>query len=75
MGVWVVVVVLAVGAVAAVVASRHHSGDVEPTVREFTEFRDALSRQVTGLSSDTRVVHEHLHLGAPTRPVEHDGRS
>ena len=42
MAVWVVVVVLGVGAAAVAVASRRHSDDVEPTVREFAEFRDAI---------------------------------
>ena len=54
MAVWVVVVVLGVGAAAAAVASRRHADDVEPSVREFTEFRDAISRQVAGVQTDTR---------------------
>jgi hypothetical protein len=52
MAVWVVVGVIAVGAIAAAVASRRHSADVEPTVREFAEFRDALSQQVAGARED-----------------------
>ena len=42
MGIWVVVLVLIVGAGAAAVLSRRRSDDVEPTVREFAEFRDAI---------------------------------
>ena len=53
MAVWVVVVVLGVGAAAAAVASRRHADDVEPSVREFAEFRDAISRQVAGVHTDT----------------------
>ena len=56
MAVWVVVGVIAVGAIAAAVASRRHSADVEPTVREFAEFRDALSQQVAGVRDDTRAI-------------------
>ena len=44
MAVWVVVVVLGIGAAAAAYAARRHADDVEPSVREFTEFRDAISR-------------------------------
>jgi hypothetical protein len=60
MAVWVVVGVLGMGAVAAAYASRRHSDDVEPSVREFTEFRDAISRQVAGVQSDTRTTRRHL---------------
>jgi hypothetical protein len=74
MAVWVVVGVLTVGAVAAVFASRRHAADVEPTVREFAEFRDALSQQVIGLRADTRLARDHLEGRADPRPVEHDGR-
>ena len=60
MAVWVVVGVIGVGALAAVLASRRHSADVEPTVREFAEFRDALSQQVAGVRTDTPPLHGHL---------------
>jgi hypothetical protein len=60
MAVWVVVGVIALGAIAAAVASRRHSNDVEPTVREFAEFRDALSQQVAGVRSDTRAIRRHV---------------
>ena len=60
MAVWVVVGVLAMGAAAVAYASRRHSDDVEPSVREFTEFRDAISRQVAGVQSDTRTTQRHL---------------
>src|SRR5438132_1547910 len=53
MAVWVVVVVLGVAVAAVAVAARHHADDVEPSVREFTEFRDAISRQVAGVHTDT----------------------
>jgi hypothetical protein len=59
MAVWVVVGVIGVGAIAAAVASRRHSADVEPTVREFAEFRDALSQQVAGVRTDTRSLQRH----------------
>jgi len=60
MAVWVVVVVLGAGAAAAAVASRRHHDDVEPSVREFTEFRAAISRQVAGVDADTRAARRHL---------------
>jgi hypothetical protein len=60
MAVWVVVVVLGLGAVAAYYAARRHSDDVEPSVREFTEFRDAISRQVAGVRTDARSTKAHL---------------
>jgi len=60
MAVWVVVGVLAMGAAAAAYASRRHSDDVEPSVREFTEFRNAISRQVAGVQTDTRATRRHL---------------
>jgi hypothetical protein len=65
----VVVGVLAVGAVAGVLVTRRHTLDVEPTVREFAEFRDALSQQVDGLTADTRATRHHLDLHAHPRPV------
>lgn len=74
MAVWVVVGVLSMGAVAAVLASRRHAADVEPTVREFAEFRDALSQQVIGLRADTRLARDHADGRVEPRPVEHDGR-
>jgi len=74
MAVWVVVGILSIGAVAAVIASRRHAADVEPTVREFAEFRDALSQQVVGLRAETRATRGHLDGRTETRPVEHDGR-
>jgi hypothetical protein len=69
MAVWVVVVVLGVGAAAVAVASRRHSDDVEPSVREFTEFRDAISRQVAGVQTDTRTTRRHLDGQPVGRPV------
>jgi hypothetical protein len=59
MAVWVVVGVIGVGALAAALASRRHAADVEPTVREFAEFRDALSQQVAGVRTDTRATRRH----------------
>jgi hypothetical protein len=73
MAVWVVVVILGIGAAAIAVASRRHTDDVEPSVREFTEFRDAISRQVAGVQSDTRATRRHLDrqaVGRPTSSVE-----
>jgi len=70
--VWVVVGVLSLGVVAAVVVSRRHSIDVEPTVREFAEFRDALSQQVVGLDADTRATRQHLDLHAQPRPASNE---
>jgi hypothetical protein len=60
MVVLVVVLVLAVGAGAAAWATRRHGDDVEPTVREFAEFRDAISRQVAGVHTDTATTRRHL---------------
>jgi hypothetical protein len=68
MAVWVVVVVLGVGAAAAAYAARRHSDDVEPSVREFTEFRDAISRQVAGVQADTRSARRHLDGQPVGRP-------
>jgi hypothetical protein len=70
--VWVVVGILSFGAVAAIVATRHHSIDAEPTVREFAEFRDALSQQVVDLDTDVQTTRTHLDLHTHPRPVEHD---
>jgi hypothetical protein len=72
--VWVVVGVLSVGAVAAVLATRRHTADVEPTVREFAEFRDALSQQVIGLRSESRLARDHIDARMDVRPVEPDAR-
>jgi hypothetical protein len=69
MAVWVVVVVLAVGAAAAAYAAHRHADDVEPSVREFTEFRDAISRQVAGVQTETSTTRRHLDrhpVGQPT---------
>jgi 3-hydroxyisobutyrate dehydrogenase-like beta-hydroxyacid dehydrogenase len=60
MAVWVVVGVIGLGALAAAIASRRHAAEVEPTVREFAEFRDALSQQVAGVRSDTRTTRRHV---------------
>lgn len=60
MTVWVVVVVLGLGGAAAAVAARRHGDDVEPSVREFTEFRDAISRQVAGVQTETSTTRRHL---------------
>jgi len=69
MAVWVVVVVLGVGAAAAAYAARRHTDDVEPSVREFTEFRDAISRQVAGVQTDTRATRRHLDQQPVGRPT------
>jgi hypothetical protein len=60
MGVWLVVLVLALGAVAAAFISRRRADDVEPTVREFAEFRDAISRQVAGAAADSEATRRHV---------------
>ena len=74
MAVCVVVGVLAVGAVAGVLVTRRHAIDVEPTVREFAEFRDALSQQVIGLRNESRLTRDHIDARMDIRPVEPDGR-
>jgi hypothetical protein len=74
MAVWVVVVVLALTAAAVAVAARRHADDVEPSVREFTEFRDAISRQVAGVQSDTRATRGHLDRQPVGRPSSADAR-
>jgi len=68
--VWVVVGVIAVGAFAAAFASRRHAADVEPTVREFAEFRDALSQQVAGVRSDTRATRRHTDRATGARSTD-----
>lgn len=74
MAVWVVVVVLGAGAAAAYFAARRHSDDVEPSVREFTEFRDAISRQVAGVHTDTRTTKAHLDRQPVGRAPSADAR-
>jgi len=69
MAVWVVIGLLAAGAVVATVATRRHTHEVEPTVREFAEFRDAISRQVLGVHTDTHATHAHLELHVAGRPL------
>jgi hypothetical protein len=66
--VWVVVGVLVVGVGAVAIATRHHGDDVEPSVREFTEFRDAISRQVAAAHDDTRSTRQHLDRRAERGP-------
>jgi hypothetical protein len=60
MGIWVVVVVLGVGVGAAAVLSMRRANDVEPTVREFAEFRDAIGRQVGATAAETASTRRHL---------------
>jgi hypothetical protein len=64
MAVWVVVVVLGAGVALAAVLARRHD-DVEPTVREFAEFRDAIGRQVSGTATDTAATRRHVDRSAP----------
>jgi hypothetical protein len=64
MVVLVVVLVLGGGIAAAAWATRRHGEDVEPTVREFAEFRDAISRQVAGVQTDTATTRRHLDTRA-----------
>ena len=76
--VWVVVVILGVGAGVVAYASRRHVDDVEPSVREFTEFRDAISRQVAGVHTETRTTRSHLDrqtTSADGRGDEHRSQS
>jgi len=65
MAVWVVVGVIGLGAVAAAFASRRHAAEVEPTVRQFAEFRDALSQQVGDIRTDTRGQRYHVERPEP----------
>ena len=74
MVVLVVVLVLAGGAGAAAWATRRHGDDVEPTVREFAEFRDAISRQVAGVQADTRTTRRHLDRQPVWPPTSADAR-
>jgi hypothetical protein len=73
MGIWVVVVVLSVGAAAAAVLSRRRSDDVEPTVREFAEFRDAIGRQVAGAAADNEAARRHLDRTPATNTRNRSG--
>jgi hypothetical protein len=59
----VVVLVLAGAAGATAYATRRTRGDVEPTVREFAEFRAAISHQVDGLHHDTTATARHVRGG------------
>jgi hypothetical protein len=62
-----VVVMVFAGAVGAVAyATRRTRGDVEPTVRQFAEFREAISHQVDGLNGDTTATARHVHGGPVT---------
>ena len=72
MAVWVVVGVIGFGAIAAAFASRRHAAEVEPTVREFAEFRDALSQQVAGVRTDTRSARHHASRAPDARLGEPD---
>ena len=73
MGIWVVVVVLSVGAAVAAVLSRRRSDDVEPTVREFAEFRDAIGRQVAGAAADNEAARRHLDRTPATNTRNRSG--
>jgi hypothetical protein len=65
MAVWIVVGVL--GAGVAVTAALARRREVEPTVREFADFRDAIGRQVAGVRGETTAVRRHLD--PPADPV------
>jgi hypothetical protein len=71
MGVWVVVGVLALAAATVAFVIRRHARSVEPTVREFAEFRDALSRQVAGFPGIPGDDHRH---GLPRNGASHSAR-
>ncbi len=58
--VWVVVAILMIGTAVALVAARRASDDVEPTVREFAEFRDAISRQVGEADEQIAATRRHV---------------
>jgi len=73
MAVWMVVGVLGLGGIVAAFATHRHAGDIEPTVREFAEFRDAISRQVDGAHDDTRAIRRHLDLRRTHRVGEREG--
>ena len=73
MGIWVVVLVLGVGAGAAAVLTRRRSDDVEPTVREFAEFRDAIGRQVAGAAADNEAARRHLDRTPATNTRNRSG--
>jgi len=65
--VWVVGLVLVVGVAVAACATRRSRDEVEPSVRAFTEFRDAISRQVSGAGTDTRGLQRHVDRTAGGR--------
>ena len=74
--VWVVVAILMIGTVVALVAAPQVlSDDVEPTVREFAEFRDAISRQVAGVRTDTRNTRQHAERPEASRLGEPDAKT
>jgi hypothetical protein len=75
MAVWVVIGVLGIGGLFGWYATRRHAADVEPTVREFAEFRDALSQQVAGVRTDTRTTRRHLDRRRDASLGEDDGTS
>ena len=75
MGIWVVVAVLGVAVGAAAVFSRRRSDDVEPTVREFAEFRDAIGRQVAGAAADAEAAKRHLDRAATPNTRNRSGSS
>jgi hypothetical protein len=64
MVVLVVVLMLAGAAGATVYATHRTRADVEPTVREFAEFRAAISHQVDGLHRDTETTARHARDGS-----------
>jgi hypothetical protein len=70
MAVWVVIGVIGVGVFAAALASRRHAADVEPTVRQFADFRDALSQQVAPLRSEAGSTRRHVDGADDTRAGE-----
>lgn len=73
MGIWVVVVVLGMGAGAVAVLSHRRSDDVEPTVREFAEFRDAIGKQVAGAAADAEAARRHLERTPTTNTRQRSG--
>jgi hypothetical protein len=73
MGIWVVVVVLGTGAGVVAVLSHRHSDDVEPTVREFAEFRDAIGKQVAGAAADAEAARRHLDAAPATNARHRSG--
>jgi hypothetical protein len=73
MSIWVVVLVLGVGAGTVAVLSRRRGDDVEPTVREFAEFRDAIGRQVAGAAADNEAARRHLDRTPATNSRDRSG--